>query len=467
MNSIGACLFTAAYVKFTIVLHTIVLASAFSMLLSAANCPAQELSPQEKLARFKQLDKEAEAAVQERRSLQAVALYKQAICLVPNSARAFYGLGVAEAAAGDFAKARETLRTADRLQPTTIAPLLMQARVNLSLNDVDSLKGDLREAAQRFPHEAQMHQELARLLAAKNLFVLALGEALRSQQAGAADLSSKVQLAVLENTVGAYEDAIQNGVTVYENRTLPNEVRASAAGIAGLSFESLGNSEQAIHYLREAIQLDPSRDNSYLGLADLFEQSQKYTDALNVLQQARLNIPNSPAILLPLGADLIRTEHYQEGVALLRELLRHAPDAIDAYISIADASRKMGKPEQEVAALRDLEHYQPNYPMLHVLIARALLSEDHPDYQNVLAELTQAESISPSDADVFYLRGKIYFTLGRYQDAMAALRHSIELRPMEASPYYQLARVYQKLGQSAMAHEQFERVKYLESVSPK
>ncbi len=404
--------------------------------------------------------------MQQRRPAAAVQLYDQAVCLFPNSARGYYGLGVAEAAAGDFLKARESFRTADRLQPTTGMPLVMQVRVNFSLKDMDTLKSNLREAADRFPRDTQLHTTLARFLAEQNLFVLALAEAIRSQQ-GSNDWNANVQLAVLENTVGAYEDAIQNALAVEQNHDVPEQARGAAAGIAGLSYESLHETEPAVRYLQEAIQLDPTQDNSYLALADLFEQAQKYADAVNILKQAQANVSDSASILLPLGADLIRAEHYKEGIDVLRALLRKDPGTVEAYISLADAARKMGDPSQEVAALRELLRYKPDYPMIHVLIARAMLNGDPVDYPKVLDELTLAERSSPGDPDVFFLRGKVYVTLGRYNDALAALQKSIELRPTEPSPYYQLGKVYQKLGKPEMAREQFDKVRYLETSNAK
>lgn len=467
MNSTAVCRCIAAYGECGMVRTALFLALAVSSLLSAADCAEQGLSPQEKLSLFKQLDQQAESAMQQRRPVQAVQLYQQAVCLAPGSARGFYGLGLAEAAAGDFVKARESLRTADRLQPTTTAPLFMQVRVNLSLNDLATLKANLREAADRFPHDAALHQELARLLAEKNAFVLALAEALRSQRAGPNDAASRVQLAVLENTVGAYEDAIRNAAVAYQDASQQAQERAAAAGVAGLSYESLGNSGQAIHYLHEAIRLDPSQENSYLALADLFEQSQKYADAVAVLRQAHVNLPNSLAVLLPLGSCLIGAEQYEEGVKILHELLSQAPNTPEAYIRLADAARKMGSAKEELAALYGLVRYQPAYPMLRVLIARALLAADQPDYTKVLDELARAESNSPGDPDIFYLRGKSLLTLGRYQEALAAIQRCIELRPMDARAYYQLANVYKKLGEEKMAREQFARVKYLESIEAK
>ncbi len=464
MNSIGARRFIAACAKFCIA--RLVAAGLCSCVLALATDCGAGLSAPEKIARFKQLDSEAEMAMQQHRVAEAVSLYQDAVCLVPNSARGYYGLGVAQAATGDFLKARESLRTADRLQPTTSMPLIMQVRVNFSLGDMDTLKANLREAADRFPHDAQLHTTLARFLAERNLFVLALAEALRSDQ-GSDDWNSKVQLAVLENTVGAYDDAIRNALAVEQNHAVPEQARGAAAGIAGLCYESLHQRDQAVHYLNEAIQLDPSQDNSYLALADLFEQEQKYPDAVNVLKQARSHGPDSNAVLLALGADLVRAEHYKEGLEVLRELLQKAPDTPEAYIAIADAARRTGDATQEVAALRELERRKPDYPMIHVLLARAMLNQQPPEYRNILDELSIAAKKEPNDPDVYFLQGKVYVALGRYDQALPPLQRSIELRPTEPSPYYQLARVYQKLGKPELAKEQFERVKFLESANTK
>ena len=465
MNSTGACRSIAAFAK-SLQATALLMALCCCPVASATDCGGSELNPQEKVGEFKRLDQAAESAMQQHRPSDAVKIYEQAVCLVPNSARGFYGLGVAEAAAGEFLKARESLRMSDRLQPTTGMPLIMQVRVNFSLKDMDALKANLREAASRFPNDAQLHTALARFLAEQNLLVLALAEAMRSQQPSG-DLNSRLQLAVLENALGAYQDAVRDALGVEQRTDVPKEVRAAAAGIAGLSYESLEQTEQGVRYLKEAIDLDPSQENSYLALADLFEQAQRYPDAVGALEQGRRNIPGSTAILLPLGSNLIRAERYTEGIEVLRTLLRAASNTSEAYISLADAARKMGAPEQELAALRDLEKHNPTYPMLHVLIARALLDKEPPDYSQVLVELSLAAQREPGDADVFFLRGKAYSSLGRFSEAVTALEQSIELRPMDPEPYYQLARLYQKLGKPEMAKQQFERVKYLKSSDAK
>ena len=236
----------------------IVLAAVLCTACFGADC-TQGLSTQERVARFKQLDQQAEKAMHDRQFAEAVQLYRTAVCLVPDSARGMYGLGMAQAAAQDFRAARESFQTADRLQPTTAMPLIMQVRVNLSLAELDSVKSNLRAVAQRFPNDTEAHDALARLLAENNLLVLAAAEALRSERSKGAGPAAKIQLAGLENTIGAYQDAIENARAVEKDTGFNNAVRASAAGIIGLSYESLSQTAEAVRYLREAIELDPSR----------------------------------------------------------------------------------------------------------------------------------------------------------------------------------------------------------------
>jgi len=162
-----------------------------------------------------------------------------------------------------------------------------------------------------------------------------------------------------------------------------------------------------------------------------------------------------------------RGQRAHEGAVILSEVLRRSPGEEQAYISLANAYRQLGNSEQEVHTLNDLAHRKPEYPMIHVLIARAMLNLDHVDYAKVLEELQQAEKRDALDADVSYLRGRVYAAMNRYADAVAALKRSIELRPMETGPYYQLARLYKKLGNSKLAEEEFARVKYLETAQVK
>lgn len=452
MNSIGVRPFAAPLSKLAIT------AFLLTATLSGA-CPPAPANPQESLARIRQLEQAAQAEMQGKQYAQAVEHYREIVCLAPNSAREFYGLGAAEAASGDFLAARKSLHTADRLEPTNVLPLTMLVRVNVAMNDVDSLKAVLREAASRFPNDAELHGSLARFLAGKDQLDLALAEALRARSS-ATDAESAVGLAVLENSAGAYEDAIHNAQLVEGQSGAPAALRASAAGVAGLSYESAGKPEKAIVSLSHAIDLDPSRETSYLALAMTYANANRLDDAVKVLRQGLEKVPSSTALLLPLGTDLVRSGQYQAGIDVLQRLLLQSPDETDAYLQIADASHKLGNFSQEVRALQDLAEHKPDYPMIHVLVARAMLSVTPVNSSAIANELDLAEKAAPADPDIPFLRGKLDVTMNRYQEAAASFQRAIQLRPTDSATYYQLARVYQKLGNADQAKQAFERMNY-------
>jgi tetratricopeptide (TPR) repeat protein len=441
--------------------------------LRAAECVPSHLGEKETLARFQEVDRAAQAAFDSGQYGPAARQYREAACLVPKSARAFYGLGLAEAAANNFAAARKALETAYALLPSNMMPLAMLVRVNVAMKDIDGVKTVLRTAAQRFPGDAELHSGLARFLAENQLLDLALAESLRFEQTGSLrseptgsrDTASAVALAVLENTVGAYGDAIRNATNIEKQADAPDSVKASAAGVAGLSYQSMGQREEAAGHLKLAIQLAPSQENSYLALAFLYEKGQKFKEAAEVLQQGRLQMPGSLNFLLPLGNNLVWAEQYQAGIDVLNQLIGKAPDTAEAYVRLAEAYRNTGRPELETQTLRRLAHIHPDHPMVNILTTRAMMTMDPVDYPGVLAELAQAETRTPGDADIFYIRGKVFLAMNRYQEAVTALRRAIALRPMDPGPYYQLGLTYRKLGQTDLAGQTLDRMQHLKQAA--
>ncbi len=429
--------------------------------LWAADCVPSRLGEKETLAKFQELDRGAQSAFDRGQYAAAAQHYREASCLVPTSARAFYGLGLSEAAAHNFPAARKAFERAYAILPDNVMPLAMLVRVNVALHDIEKVKEVLRMAAQRFPKDGELHSGLARFLAENQLLDLALAESLRFEQTGSIDTESTVALAALENTVGAYDDAIRNAAAIENQAGAPDRVRASAAGVAGLSYESVRRREEAVKHLKLAIRLAPAQENSYLALVFLYEKALQFKEAVEVLQEARKQIPGSPNFLLPLGNNLVWADQFQAGVDVLNELLRKSPDAAEAYIRLAEAYRKMGRPDQEVQSLQKLARVKPDYPMIHVLTAQAMMTMDPIDYPKVLAELAQGEKTSPSDPDIFYIRGKVYVATNRYPEAVTALKRAIELRPMEPSRYYQLGLTYRKLGQVELARQVLDRMEHL------
>jgi tetratricopeptide (TPR) repeat protein len=430
----------------------------------AADCSSSEMSPAQTQARFQELDRKAQVEFRHAEFAKASADFHQAICVAPESIRSdyeLYGIATDAVAAGDLDRASDVLQKADRLRPDYALPVAMLVKVNLISGDIAHLKTSLSAAARRFPRDGKLHAELAQDLLHEKQYDLALAEALRAEEGGAIGARTSVNLAVLENQVGAFGDAARLASAIEGQAALPEKVRASAAGIAGLSFESLGQLQEAIRHFELAIRLDPEQEQPYLALARIYTEQQDNHAAVEILDQARKTMGGPPNVLLALGSALVSTEKYQAASQMLAGLIQSFPDRLEAYPKLAEAYRNLGDPSRATETLLQLARRKRDDPMLHLVIARSLLDEEKIDYQRVLQELAVAAKASHEDYDVHYLRGKVFLATGRYTQAVASLRHAIELRPTEPGAYYQLGLAYGKLGQPNLAKEQFEKLEYL------
>ena len=445
-------------------MKVVVLVLLWLALSLAAECPSLQMSPVQAQARFQELDRKAQVEFRHAEFAAASEDFYQASCVAPESVRSYYehfGIASGAMATGDFARARQALQAADRLRPDYPLPLAMLVKVNLTSGDISDLKFSLSEVAQRFPRDGRLHADLAQDLIHQKQYDVALAEALRAEENGGAGVQTGLNLAVLENQVGAFRDAARLASAIEERAELPEKLRSSAAAIAGLSYESLGQPQEAIRHLKLAIQLDPDQEQPYLALARIYtEQKQKHA-AVDILEQARQKLGGSASVLLALGSALVSTEQYQAAGRILAGLIQSFPDQFEAYPKLAEAYRNLGEPVRATETLRQLARRKPDHPRLHVAIAQSLLDEEKVDYPGVLQELAVAEKASPDDYDIHYLRAKVFLATGRYAQAVISLQHAIELRPTEPGAYYQLGLAYRKLGRPDLAKEQFGRLEYL------
>ena len=432
----------------------------------AAECPPAALGSQDTKTQFQTLDRRAQIEFRHGEFAKAAEDFRQATCLAPENIRSYYELysmAVAALTANDFGQARKAMEEADRMRPDYALPLAMLVKVNLLAGDADRAKACLLDAARRFPRDGKLHAELAQDLVNLKQYDLALAEALRFEQSSLTDAKVTMNLAVLENQAGAFGDAIRLATAIEKDTALSEKVRASAAAIAGLSFESLGQFTDAIRHLQTAIQLAPDQENSHLALSRIYEKEQNYSAAVEALDRARQQIPDSPNVLLALCSNLILAEQHRRAREILTGLITTHPDQLDAYAKLAEAYRNSGEPGQATQTLRKLAGRKPDYPMIHVALAEAMLTEEPVNYQAVLAELAEAEKASPTDYDVYYVRGKVYLAMYNYDLAIAALRRAVALQPNESAAHYQLGLAYRKASREALAKQQFETVEYLKS----
>ncbi len=446
-------------------MRTALLLLALLAAARASDCPSAPGDPQK-------LAQSAQEAFERGDYAKAAASFHQALCLASNNAALFHGLGLAEAAAGHFDEAAKALAQADRLSPHDFAILLALAQVEASAGHFEPAAHRLAEAerqppahsAQALAAVAQLHEQLGGALLQQRKLDIALAQLLRARQAGQDDPSLRLMLATLENNFGAYNDAIRDASSLDTNAAATVPQQATAAAIAGLAYKNQKRSEEAIRLLRRSLELALG-ETAYLTLAELYEMSDQTAEAAKLLDQASAALPASPRIALALGRALVNAGDHQRAVAVLGEMTQKTGVDPEAWQWLAQAQASLGEFQKATESLQQLARRKPDYPMIDVMIAQSLLKWETPDYEQALRALDRAAQTAPADPDVFYMRGKVYFSLGRYAEAVKPLERAIELGPTISLAYYQLGQVFQKLGREAEAKQQFDKVRFLKSAA--
>ncbi|MFN7998624.1 MAG: tetratricopeptide repeat protein [Bryobacteraceae bacterium] len=428
---------------------------------------AEECEPTDPATPLQELDRRAQIEFRRMEFAKSARDFNLAACAALEKQRpayALYGIAAEALAVRDWPRARQVLLQADGIQPEFPLALAMLAKADTLAGNTEGLSQSLSEIARRFGSDGRLHADLAQDLLHDEQYDFALAEALRAEAAGVSDARTRLNLAVLENQAGAFADAARLASAIAQRPDLPNSVRAKAAGIAGLSYDSLGQPSEAIHHLREAVQLDPGQELPYVALGRIYSSQHDLSTAINILQQGRKRFVNA-ALLLALGSALLAAEDYRSATNTLAEVIQRFPKEFEAYLKLATAYRNMGLATKATETLRRLASQSPNYPMLHVLVAESLLDEERPDYSSSLEELAEAEKTSPEDYDICYLRGRVLMGMRQYQRAARSFLRATELRPSEPGAHYQLGLAYRNLGETALAKEQFDFLAFLKSGS--
>jgi tetratricopeptide (TPR) repeat protein len=116
--------------------------------------------------------------------------------------------------------------------------------------------------------------------------------------------------------------------------------------VAGVVNEGLGRSDDAIAAYRRAAELDATAVAPRNNLAVLLGHSGKLEEALEAAQQAYRLEPGSPYVLDTLGWLYLKSERVERAISLLEEATALEPPLPDAQLHLALAYRDAGRTEE-------------------------------------------------------------------------------------------------------------------------
>jgi len=224
-----------------------------------------------------------------------------------------------------------------------------------------------------------------------------------------------------------------------------------------IAEEHLNRLDEAEKTFQQVIQLRPQHAGGYLNLGAFYLQQQQVEKAIDMFSRAVAVAPDSYRGYSNLGAAYLYEAKYAEAIQPLRQSiairptsdaynnlgtanlrLRRFPDAIGAY----QEAVKLNESQYVVwGSLADAYHYSGNQAA-----AKAA-------YEKAVGLANQQLEVNPKDAEVNGDVADFYAMLGDRKHALAFLDQSLRWGQGDKDLLFNAATVYQDLGESDMALE--------------
>jgi tetratricopeptide (TPR) repeat protein len=216
----------------------------------------------------------------------------------------------------------------------------------------------------------------------------------------------------------------------------------SVAGLFGVGLPwpalwELGRGDPWRRLQRLRRQMDP-RKEPVLTVVLLAQASRAVGDtaeAEKVLRSALATRPNQVVLLETLGNLLESQNPFRLGEAI--ECFR-AARAVRPHLGFALglALSKVGRAEEGVEILRDLLRQQPDNPEAYKNLGKALAAEGQ-NLEEAVASYRKAVELQPDWAEGYYELGFVlHVQAGKLDEAVAAYRKAIQLKPDYAFAHY-------------------------------
>lgn len=379
---------------------------------------------------------------------EAALVYRRAIQKDPRSVEAYYKLGVAQRATGNYARAYESFSQALALNPDF-------DQANIALGNL--YLGDYLIEQVKIPAVYQKIGAIADHLLAKNPKSFA-GLRLRGylalsdkkpdeaisffQQARLSDpTQSDVVLGLTQSLLlaGRYPEARQIASELIEK----NKTLGSIYDVLYAYEMSSGHTADAEALLKLKIANNPQDRDSVLQLAGHYWHAGKQAAALqlvaSLLREGQTPWPDYLAVANFYQA--IRDwDRALETVSV--GLKAHPEESVAAAGAQASVLALAGKPRQAIGVLDDALRQNPNATALRK--SRALLLLDSPDmadHTRALPELESLSKASPADLDAKYLLGRDYTLLGMQERATGEFQAVLQKEPRNIGALLALAEI--------------------------
>ncbi len=221
-----------------------------------------------------------------------------------------------------------------------------------------------------------------------------------------------------------------------------------------------GKNEEAVKYLRTAIELFPDKAQLYLLLSATYQKMGEDDMAKKVLEEGTMRAPDNKDLLYYYALMLVSEKDYDRALENLKRAVEIDSTFGKAYYEMGVIYFEKGDNEKAFDLLKKATALEPdNKDAWFSLGVVSLKLNKFDEAQMAFKKYTE---LNPDDAQGWFYLGASYYEGGKYEEALQALDKSDQLNPGDPDVYNYKGLVYKKMGDTKKALEMFRRASELE-----
>ncbi len=432
----------------------------------------------------------AEVLVKQNKIAKALVLYKKVIVLDPKHKEAKINIGLLEYKHFNKVKKAENLLKVALNDPEMVYNKTLSAGYFV-LAEISLKKQDTSQALE-YARWAYSYNPTNK--SAENLIRQIGGVAqLQQTRVRSHQLIYEADQLVLNNK---FRSAIGYYKTAFEVDGKQNEMVAIKMA---KSYWALSFSDQAIDWLKKAININPVMMEAYVLMAEYYSEKYDFHNANKILEIAFRKVPRSYELYRGKAYVSLKREDYYKAIQYAKRALKIYPADMESYVILSSAYGKIGDINESLAsATRGLE-VDPNAIKTQVAYAKALgnvygvdtgvnyfqkLVENYPlvmeyrmelvkylftdeQYNKAKEVLLKIIEIEPKYNSAYFYLGRILIFDEDFAGAYSAFLKSAIVNPSDPQPTFYIGQLRLKEKKYPEAKKQFNKVLALNKLYPK
>jgi tetratricopeptide (TPR) repeat protein len=230
----------------------------------------------------------------------------------------------------------------------------------------------------------------------------------------------------------------------------------------GLCYLEIGQFEDSISALKEALKEKPDNVKINYNLAEAYSKAGQYDKAYETYEYLTKIDPKSTTTYYEKIFRMYdQTGQYDKAIEAAKKIVELNPESELAIYNLGIMYSKAEKHQMSIDTFNQALKVRPNYDLAYFNIGLSYFKLKK--FKEAVESFKKYVEISPDNADAWHNMAVGYMQLKKFDSALEPLRKSIELRPDYSAAYYNLAICYLNLKDNYSAREVYNQLRSIDS----